>query len=92
VCTDHAVAREAHHPRTACVLQDLEHVDPEYHKSLMYILEHDVEEACPDTAFVTEVDFFGRKDIVELKPGGSSIMVWFSPNYTFSSSRLLLRV
>jgi hypothetical protein len=58
-----------------CMMQDLEHVDPEYHKSLMYILEHDVEEVCPDTAFVTEVDFFGRKDVVELKPGGSSIMV-----------------
>lgn len=61
------------------MLQDLEHVDPEYHKSLMYILEHDVEEACPDTAFVTEVDFFGRKDIVELKPGGASIMVRARP-------------
>jgi E3 ubiquitin-protein ligase HUWE1 len=56
-------------------LKDLEHVDPEYHKSLMYILEHDVEETCPDTTFVTEVDFFGRKDVVELKPGGTHIMV-----------------
>lgn len=59
------------------MLQDLEHVDPEYHKSLMYILEHDVEDVCPDTAFVTEVDFFGRKDIVELKPGGATIMVCY---------------
>lgn len=56
-------------------LKDLEHVDPDYYKSLQYLLEHDVEEALPDTPFVTEVDFFGRKDLVELKPGGANIVV-----------------
>lgn len=56
-------------------LKDLEHVDPDYYKSLQYLLEHDVEEALPDTPFVTEVDFFGRKDLVELKPDGANIMV-----------------
>lgn len=56
-------------------LKDLEDVDPDYYKSLQYLLEHDVEEALPDTPFVTEVDFFGRKDLVELKPGGANIMV-----------------
>jgi E3 ubiquitin-protein ligase HUWE1 len=70
------------------MFQDLEHVDPEYHKSLMYILDHDVEEACPDTAFVTEVDFFGRKDIVELKQGGSHIMVCIPSHCRLLSLRL----
>ena len=65
-------------------------MDPEYHKSLMYILDHDVEEVCPDTAFVTEVDFFGRKDIVELKPGGASIMVLFYAPTTLYLCTLVL--
>jgi hypothetical protein len=56
-------------------LKDLEDVDPDYYKSLMYILDHDVDEVCPETTFVKEFDFFGRKDLVELKPGGAHIIV-----------------
>jgi hypothetical protein len=39
------------------------------------LLDNDVEEVCPDTYFVKESVFFGRNDLVELKPGGASILL-----------------
>jgi hypothetical protein len=42
---------------------------------MQVLLDNDVEEVCPDTYFVKESVFFGRNDLVELKPGGSSILL-----------------
>ena len=39
------------------------------------LLNNDVDEICPDTYFVKETHFFGRRDSVELKPGGAAILV-----------------
>ena len=54
-------------------LQDLEAVDPDYFKSLGWVLENDVEAFMIDETFTTEVDYFGRKETIALKPGGKDI-------------------
>lgn len=60
----------------ALKLEDLEAMEPEYYKSLKWILENDITDVI-DEKFCAETDFFGRKDIVDLKPGGSDITVRF---------------
>ena len=52
--------------------QDIEAVDPEYYKNLRWMLEHDIVDVL-ELTFTEEVDFFGRKELVELKPGGAAI-------------------
>ncbi len=54
--------------------QDIEGVDPEYFKNLTWLLEHDMTDVV-DLNFVEEVDYFGRVEHVELKPGGRDIKV-----------------
>lgn len=54
--------------------QDIEGVDPEYYKNLTWLLEHDMTDVV-DLNFVEEVDYFGRVEHVELKPGGRDIKV-----------------
>jgi HECT-domain (ubiquitin-transferase) len=44
-------------------------------RSVQVLLNNDVEAVCPDTYFVKETLFFGRADLVELKPGGSSMLL-----------------
>ena len=56
-----------------CV-QDIEAVDPEYYKNLKWMLENDINDVL-DLTFTEEVDYFGAVEMVELKPGGSSIKV-----------------
>lgn len=55
-------------------IRDLESVDPEYHKSLQWMLENNIEGVI-DQEFTVEDDQFGEKKIVELKEGGSKIPV-----------------
>ncbi|CAL8470976.1 g10518 [Coccomyxa elongata] len=54
--------------------QDIEGVDPEYYKNLTWLLEHDMTDVV-DLNFVEEVDYFGRVEHVELKPGGRDVKV-----------------
>ena len=49
-------------------------MDPEYYKNLRWMLENDINDVL-DLTFTEEVDYFGAVEMVELKPGGSSIKV-----------------
>ena len=49
-------------------------MDPEYYKNLRWMLEHDISDVL-DLTFTEEVDYFGRKELVELKPGGAMLKV-----------------
>jgi E3 ubiquitin-protein ligase HUWE1 len=55
-------------------IRDLESIDPEYHKSLTWMLENDITGVI-DQEFTIEDDQFGEKKIVELKEGGAKIPV-----------------
>ncbi|ORY33382.1 hypothetical protein BCR39DRAFT_491673 [Naematelia encephala] len=55
-------------------MRDLESIDPEYHKSLQWMLDNDITGVI-DQEFTIEDDQFGEKKIVELKPGGADIAV-----------------
>ncbi|KAK9833876.1 hypothetical protein WJX74_008569 [Apatococcus lobatus] len=54
--------------------QDIEAVDPEYFKNLAWMLENDITDIL-DLTFTEESDYFGKKELVELKPGGTTIKV-----------------
>ncbi|KAJ3302361.1 Peptide transporter ptr1, partial [Gonapodya sp. JEL0774] len=53
--------------------KDVEAIDPEYYKSLEWILKNEV--AVLDLTFSLEVEEFGKKSIVDLKPNGRNIPV-----------------
>jgi hypothetical protein len=55
--------------------RDIEAVDPDYYRTLAWMLDNDVEAAGLDLSFAEEVDFFGRRSLVELAPGGAAIKV-----------------
>jgi hypothetical protein len=55
-------------------MRDLESIDPEYHKSLQWMLDNDITGVI-DQEFTIEDDSFGEKKIVELKEGGAKIEV-----------------
>ncbi|KAK8853332.1 hypothetical protein IAR55_004036 [Kwoniella newhampshirensis] len=55
-------------------MRDLESIDPEYHKSLQWMLDNDITGVI-DQEFTTEDDQFGEKKIVELKELGARIPV-----------------
>ncbi|ODN73426.1 hypothetical protein L202_07951 [Cryptococcus amylolentus CBS 6039] len=55
-------------------MRDLESIDPEYHKSLQWMLNNDIT-GIIDQEFTTEDDQFGEKKTVELKPDGANIPV-----------------
>ena len=50
-------------------------IDPDYYKSLQYILDHNLDVLGLDLTFSTEVHSFGRSQIVDLIPKGRSINV-----------------
>ena len=54
--------------------RDVEAVDPEYYKSLEWILKNDITDVL-DLTFSTEVDEFGVKKTVDLKENGAEIAV-----------------
>ncbi|KAK7079920.1 E3 ubiquitin-protein ligase smurf2, partial [Halocaridina rubra] len=56
------------------VLDDIEAVDPDLHRSLNWMLENVITDII-DTTFTVEHDCFGVLQKKELKPGGNSIMV-----------------
>jgi len=55
-------------------MRDLESIDPEYHKSLQWMLDNDITDVI-DQEFTIEDDQFGEKKVVELKEGGAEISV-----------------
>ncbi|KAG0255139.1 hypothetical protein BG011_005308 [Mortierella polycephala] len=54
--------------------RDVEAVDPEYYKSLVWMLDNDITDIVDET-FSVETDDFGNKKIVDLKPNGRNIPV-----------------
>ena len=54
------------------VIQDIEAVDPEYYKNLRWMLLNDITDVL-DLTFTEETDYFGKKELVELKPGGQNL-------------------
>ena len=54
--------------------QDIEAVDPDFFKNLVWMLENDIEGVL-DLTFTEESDYFGRTELVDLKPDGSNIKV-----------------
>ena len=54
------------------MVQDIEAVDPEYYKNLKWMLENNITDVL-DLTFTEESDYFGKKELVELKPGGKDI-------------------
>ncbi|KAF9173026.1 hypothetical protein BGX20_004283 [Mortierella sp. AD010] len=54
--------------------RDVEAVDPEYYKSLVWMLENDITDIVDET-FSVETDDFGTTKIVDLKPDGRNIPV-----------------
>ncbi|CAO3635514.1 unnamed protein product [Mucor hiemalis] len=54
--------------------RDVEALDPEYYKSLVWMLENDITDII-DLTFSIETDFFGTKETVDLKPDGRNIPV-----------------
>ncbi|CAH0563781.1 unnamed protein product [Brassicogethes aeneus] len=56
------------------ILQDIEGVDPELHRSLTWMLENNIDGVL-DTTFSVENNSFGAVKVHELKPGGASISV-----------------
>ena len=57
-----------------CGWQDIEAVDPDFFKNLVWMLENDIEGVL-DLTFTEESDYFGRTELVDLKPDGSNIKV-----------------
>lgn len=53
---------------------DLESIDPEYHKSLVWMLENDIDGVI-DLTFSVERDDFGVVETVDLIPNGRNIAV-----------------
>ncbi|CAG9864103.1 unnamed protein product [Phyllotreta striolata] len=56
------------------ILQDIEGVDPELHRSLTWMLENNINGVL-DTTFSVENNSFGMVKVHELKPGGAAIAV-----------------
>ncbi|KAG0205736.1 hypothetical protein BGX28_002703 [Mortierella sp. GBA30] len=54
--------------------RDVEAVDPEYYKSLVWMLENDITDIVEET-FSVETDDFGNTKTVDLKPNGRNIPV-----------------
>lgn len=54
--------------------EDIEAVDPDFYKNLKWMLENSIDGVL-DLTFSTEMTYFGKTDVVELKEGGSSIPV-----------------
>ncbi|KAK9785185.1 hypothetical protein WJX73_010540, partial [Symbiochloris irregularis] len=54
--------------------QDIEAVDPDFYKNLRWMLENDITDVL-DLTFTEETDYFGRKQLVELKPDGANLRV-----------------
>ena len=49
-------------------------MDPDFYKNLAWMLENDIEGVL-DLTFTEESDYFGRTELVELKPEGANTKV-----------------
>lgn len=56
------------------ILDDIEAVDPDLHRSLNWMLENDITDII-DNTFTVEHESFGVLQMRELKPGGGSVVV-----------------
>lgn len=54
--------------------EDIEAVDPDFYKNLKWMLENSIDGVL-DLTFSTEMTYFGKTDVVELKDGGLGIPV-----------------
>lgn len=54
--------------------RDVEAIDPEYYKSLVWMLDNDITDVI-DLTFSMEMDDFGTTKVIDLKPGGRDIPV-----------------
>jgi hypothetical protein len=63
-----------HMLREPLTVEDIEAVDPDYYKNLKWMLENDITGVL-DLNFTAETDYFGKKEMVELKPGGAQCAV-----------------
>jgi E3 ubiquitin-protein ligase HUWE1 len=54
--------------------RDMEAVDPEFHKSLEWIMNNDITDVL-DLTFSSEVKDFGKESFVDLKENGANILV-----------------
>ncbi|XP_067952073.1 E3 ubiquitin-protein ligase HECW2-like isoform X2 [Watersipora subatra] len=61
--------------REPCVLSDLESLDAEFHRSLLWIKDNDISEAGLDLTFSVDEEVFGQVTERELKPNGMNIPV-----------------
>ena len=57
------------------ILKDVESVDEEYHKSLVWILENDINDLYMGMDFSVDEEKFGEMKNIDLKPGGKDIDV-----------------
>ncbi|KAJ5449140.1 E3 ubiquitin ligase domain of unknown function DUF908 [Penicillium cf. griseofulvum] len=58
----------------AVSIKDMETLDLDYYKSLLWMLENDITDIITET-FAIETDDFGEKQVIDLKPGGHDIPV-----------------
>jgi len=58
----------------ALTVEDIEAVDPAYYKNLVWMLQNDITDVL-ELTFTAESDFFGRKEVIELVPGGKELRV-----------------
>lgn len=58
----------------AVSLKDMETLDLDYHKSLVWMLENDITDIITET-FSIEADDYGEQKVIDLKPGGRDIPV-----------------
>jgi len=56
-------------------MKDVESIDPEYHKSLQWILDNEIDELYLGMTFSADEEEFGKVTEVELVPGGKEIDV-----------------
>lgn len=59
----------------ALTYTDLEAVDPDYYKSLKFVLDNDIDSLGIGLTFTADTDYFGRNETIDLKPGGKDIPV-----------------
>jgi E3 ubiquitin-protein ligase HACE1 len=55
--------------------RDVESIDPEYANNLQWLLDNEIDPLCLELTFSLDTDMFGKNEVIELKPGGSSISV-----------------
>ena len=66
--------------------RDVESIDPEYANNLLWLLDHNIDTLDLELTFSVETDVFGTTEMIELKPGGSSITVTDSNKVSFLHS------